>query len=158
LIPLKNPVVTDLKVSPSDWLINPHSINSSWRIWYRFQGKLVKLMGMNHEKNYKKRVLLTRDLLIDEKNKLQKFGYNPLTKSYLIQPPNLMEESKEEPNLLFLDALKIAFGQLSSSHKTLLNVKSCIKYISQSAISIGLDKTPIEQGKWLRILTGCKYR
>jgi hypothetical protein len=52
-------LVTPLKVNPSDWLTNPNSINSPWQVWYRYKGKLVKIMGMNREKNHSARVKLT---------------------------------------------------------------------------------------------------
>ena len=89
-------LVTDLKVFPTDWLTNPQSVNQPWRIWYRYKGHLVKIMGMNREKDYAHRVLLTRELFLKEKERLLKYGFDPISKTYLIDPPTLATESKLE--------------------------------------------------------------
>lgn len=138
-------VVTELKVNPSDWLTNPLSISSPWNIWYRYHGKLVKLMGMNREKNHSSRVKLTIQLLKEEELKLQKYGYNPISKTYLISPPSQENLVPNKESLSFIEALNLAYNQLKIEHATLLNVKSCLKYVKASAEKIGFTNIPIDQ-------------
>ncbi len=139
-------LVTPLKVNPSDWLTNPNSISKPWLIWYRYQGKLVKLMGMNREKNYSSRIKLTLQLIKDEEQKLQTFGYNPISKTFLIQPPTLQETvTPDQKSLSFIEALNLAYKQLKVEPVTLSNIKSCIKYVALSAEKIGIASTPIDQ-------------
>jgi site-specific recombinase XerC len=141
--------VTELKVSPSDWLTNPSSINKSWQIWYRFNGILVKVQGMNRHKEYTERLKKTLELLQQEKEKLSVYGYNPLTKTFLKTPPNkemqVPEFHKAHRGVGFLEALHLAYDQLQVEKPTLACVKSCLKYVSASSIKIGLKNLPINQ-------------
>jgi hypothetical protein len=86
-------------------------------------------------------------MLLQEEAKLNNYGYNPIEKSYLIQPPDdrELQNNKKDNQANFLDALNIAYAQLFCDHKTLLNVKSCIKYVSESVISLNYDKLPVNQ-------------
>jgi integrase len=141
-------VVTDLKVIPSDWLINPSSIHSPWQIWYRFNGKLVKIKRMNREKNYQSRVRLTKQLIKEEEEKIKQFGYNPLSKAYQRAPMQLQSVAflnSDSAGIGFLEALKTAFKQLRREPGTLMNIKSCLKYISKSAAFLGLSDLPVGQ-------------
>jgi len=137
-------LVTDLKVSPSDWLTNPSSINSPWQIWYRYRGKLVKVMGMNKEKNHSSRVELTIQLIKTEQLKLQKYGYNPISKTYLIAPPEHAANSYTD-SMGFAEAINLAYSQLKVEHATQLNIKCCIKYVFISAFKVGLADVSIDQ-------------
>lgn len=137
-------VVTELRVSPSDWLTNSHSINSPWQIWYRYKGRLVKVQGMNKEKNHSSRVKLTIKLIKEEELKLQKYGYNPISKTYLISPPGQIDVTSREV-MSFADAIALAYRQLRIEHATLLNVKTCIKYVLISAVNVGITNLPIDQ-------------
>ena len=74
-------LVTALKVSPPDWLTNPSSIKQPWQIWYRYNGTLVKVQGMNREKKHSERVKCTIELIKVEEAKLFQYGYNPITKT-----------------------------------------------------------------------------
>jgi len=142
-------LVTDLKVKPHDWLVNPLSIRKPWRIWYKYQGKLIKIMGMNREKNYQARVELTKALLQAEEQKLYQYGYNPISKTYLRKParvPDLiisapiLEETKP-----FVAALDYAYTLLDVDHHTLLCVKSCLKYLIPSISYLGFDQLPVQE-------------
>jgi len=143
-------LVTDLKVSPSDWLSTPSSVSKPWQIWYRYKGTLVKVQGMNREKDHSSRVKRTLELLQKEKEKLTLYGYNPITQTYLKQPPNQEIVSESNFNLLpdrlgFLDALKLAYENLQVEKPTLACVKSCLKYITVSATQIGIGHLPVDQ-------------
>lgn len=139
-------LVTDLKVSPSDWLTNQTSVNKPWQIWYRYNGKLVKIQRMNREKGYKSRVLLTKSILKAENEKLRVYGYNPLTKTYLIAPPYEAIESADFNNEYdFARALEFAYTQLKCVPHTLIDVKSFLKYACQSMSTLQLSHIPIDQ-------------
>ena len=138
-------LVTDLKVSPPDWLTNPLSVQKPWKIWYRYQGKLVKIMGMNREKQYRERVTKTRQLLTREQEKLTLYGYNPLDKSYLVPLPNIPGEMAVNSNTRLLEALQLGYDQLQLHHTTLLNIKSCIKYVAVAAKTLGFNNLQVGQ-------------
>jgi hypothetical protein len=139
-------LVTALKVSPSDWLTNPSSVNKPWQIWYRYYGFLVKVQGMNREKNYSERVKCTIELLNEQETKLFQYGYNPITKTYL-RPPKEVTSETESPRTVkgFIDALNLAANHLDVERPTLSCVKSCLKYITDSSIKIGIDGLPVVQ-------------
>ena len=137
-------VVTQLKVSPTDWLTNPSSINRPWQIWYRFKGILVKIQGMNRQKDYKSRVVLTKSLLNEEKEKLNNYGYNPITKTFLIEPFNPKDKiAALQDHCSFKAALDLAFGHLRIHNHTKECIKSCLKYLNESLVDLGLREVPL---------------
>lgn len=138
-------LVTALKVSPADWLTNPSSVNRPWQIWYRYRGTLVKIQGMNREKKYSERVKCTIELIKAEENRLHHHGYNPITKTYLRQPKAATEVNPFLSESRFTDALWLAADHLDVERSTKICVKSCLKYIAQSAKTIGIESFPIGQ-------------
>lgn len=139
-------LVTALKVSPSDWLTNPSSVNRPWQIWYRYQGTLVKIQGMNREKKYSERVKCTIELIKAEETRLFHHGYNPITKTYLRPPEAAISEVKTFlSDRGFIDALRLAADHLNVERSTQICVKSCLKYIAQSAKAMGIDSLAIGQ-------------
>jgi integrase len=155
-------VVTELKVIPSDWLINPSSIHSPWQIWYRYNGKLVKIMRMNREKDYQARVEVTKQLIKEEEEKIKQFGFNPLTKTYQRAPkqvPLIALQVTGNNSIGFIAALQMAFDQLKREPGTLMNIKSCLKYVSKAAELLGIHELPVIEirKKHIKILlSNCK--
>lgn len=141
-------LVTDIKVKPYDWLVNSASVKQPWQIWYRYNGTLIKVMGMNREKNYKNRVELTKELIQQEEKKLFVYGYNPISKLYL-RPP--VETSQSHPSIVptedmgLTQALQYAFTLLDVDHKTLLCVRSCLKYVYMCIQELRFQLIPVRQ-------------
>lgn len=138
--------VTALKVTPSDWLTNPSSVNKPWQIWYRYNGTLVKVQGMNREKKYSERVKCTIELLKEEETKLFQYGYNPITKTYLRLPERATDQSEiPQAGKGLMDSLSLAIEHLDVERPTQICVKSCLKYIADSSVKIGIDRLPVDQ-------------
>jgi integrase len=87
---------SEITVTPANWHTVKASINIPWRINYRFydpafkdhpklkKGKQVKLLGMNHHTTREARQEITRSLIEKEIYDLDKRGYNPITKVFMV--------------------------------------------------------------------------
>ncbi len=101
---------------------------------------------MNREKKYSERVKCTIELIKAEETRLFHHGYNPITKTYLRPPEAAISEVKTFlSDRGFIDALRLAADHLNVERSTQICVKSCLKYIAQSAKAMGIDSLAIGQ-------------
>lgn len=148
---------SNLSVTPKDWQTAKHDLKKDWFISYRFydpafdKPKQVVIKGMNTHKTIAERRAVTKSLLDEELYMLQVNGYNPFHGRFIEQ---LHFDCEVDPNTLFLPALKIAKDKLLCSRETGHDIKSVLKYFSQSVIALGLDKFRITdiRKKHIRLL------
>jgi len=144
---------TELKVVPNNWANKNSSIKKDWYIYYRFydpnykehpkfkQGKLVVIKRMNQFKTILERQESTRTIILQELEKLKIRAFNPITSK------NLQDDSLEldiEPSTPFCKALLMAEKRISASPTTKRDLKSILKFVSNSATQLGYSDIPIK--------------
>lgn len=144
---------TELKVVPNNWANKNSSIKKDWYIYYRFydpnykehpkfkQGKLVVIKRMNQFKTILERQESTRTIILQELEKLKIRAFNPITSK------NLQDDSLEldiEPSTPFCKALLMAEKRISASPTTKRDLKSILKFVSNSASQLGYSDIPIK--------------
>lgn len=144
---------TELKVVPNNWANKNSSLKKDWYIYYRFydpnykehpklkQGKLVVIKRMNQFKTILERQESTRAIILQELEKLKIKAFNPITSK------NLQDGSLEleiEPSTSFCKALFMAEKRISASPTTKRDLKSILKFVSNSASQLGYSDIPIK--------------
>lgn len=164
---------SEISVNPKNWNTKKASTNSPWRINYRFydpafkdhpilrKGKQVKILGMNHYKSLDERQAATRSLIDDEKDKIHRLGYNPITSQYMAPTVGEIDAQHQEisPATPLVQALKLAFACCSIEPDTVSDWNSCLKYFTQSAIKLKKDNIQVKDLKRRDIeliLNNCK--
>lgn len=100
---------SEIKVTPTNWHTVKASVKRNWRIHYRFydpafkdhpkykKGKQVPIKGMNHASTLESRQEITRGLIEKEIYDLDKRGYNPITKIFMVnQEPLAFEKNAKD--------------------------------------------------------------
>ena len=144
---------TELKVVPNNWANKNSSLKKDWYIYYRFydpnykehpklkQGKLVVIKRMNQFKTILERQESTRVIILQELEKLKIKAFNPITSK------NLQDGSLEleiEPSTPFCKSLLMAEKRISASPTTKRDLKSILKFVSNSATQLGYSDIPIK--------------
>ena len=144
---------TELKVVPNNWANKNSSLKKVWYIYYRFydpnykehpkfkQGKLVVIKRMNQFKTILERQESTRTIILQELEKLKIKAFNPITSK------NLQDDSLEleiEPSTPFCKSLLMAEKRISASPTTKRDLKSILKFVSNSATQLGYSDIPIK--------------
>lgn len=144
---------TELKVVPNNWANKNSSLKKDWYIYYRFydpnykehpkfkQGKLVVIKRMNQFKTILERQESTRIIILQELEKLKIKAFNPITSKNL-QDDSLGQEI--EPSTPFCKALILAEMRISASSTTKRDLKSILKFVSNSANQLGYSDIPIK--------------
>lgn len=139
------------KVSPSNWNGKGASTANPWAIHYRFYdpkilksngrpaGYQVKIKGMNEFKNLADRRQVCRDLIANEISNLKDKGYNPRLKEIIYTA-----SSDIENYLPLMQALELSRLKLKCAESTKKDIKSALKYIERSAVSLQFNTLPIK--------------
>jgi len=145
---------TEIKVHPKNWK-NSASLKDDWYFYYRFydptvkdncgniKPKLVIGKGMNKYKTLGERREATKILVADELELLQKEGFNPITKAYMIDPI-LENDSEIDPSTPFIDALKACLKLIDKSPHTKEDIASNLRYIEPAAEQLRIHRLPIK--------------
>ncbi|MCT4086703.1 site-specific integrase [Elizabethkingia anophelis] len=99
---------SEMKVYPKSWETSKSTIQKDWIVRYEFTDRKGKTQptsfkGMNHVKDYAERVKLTKQLIEEEQDLLDK-GWNPKTEMF----EDFQESNLITSETLFLKALKQA--------------------------------------------------
>lgn len=144
---------TELKVVPNNWANKNSSLKKDWYIYYRFydpnykehpkfkQGKLVVIKRMNQFKTILERQESTRTIILQELEKLKIRAFNPISSKNL-QDDSLVLEI--EPSTPFCKALLMAEKRISASPTTKRDLKSILKFVSNSATQLGYSDIQIK--------------
>lgn len=147
--------MSEPSVYPKNWKQTSASVKKDWYIQYYFHdpifkksdrykhGRLCIIKGMNACKTLIERRELTQKIFNQEIQALQD-GYNPITR-LTIAPIEV--EYEIAPTTPFIKALYKALDKISCQPTTLLDVKSVLKYISESAAQLRYDNIPIKEIK-----------
>jgi integrase len=117
-------------IQPKDWKRN---VKKDWAITCRFYepGRPAPyqyaVKGMNHKKSFLERKLLTGDIAAEVLRQLKK-GYNP--RLQVVMEPRDVEISPVHP---FTTGLTYALSKLRGVPGYLIDVKSCVKGITENA-------------------------
>jgi integrase len=163
---------SEIKVTPTNWHTTKASVKRPWRIHYRFydpafkdhpkfkKGKQVPIKGMNHVNTLEERQAITKKLIADELNVLDKLGFNPITDVYMAPPAPVVSDHKEiTPATTFIEALRLALTKCEMEPDTVTDCTSVLKYFTDSAVMIKKDQLPLRdiKAKDIRaILDNCK--
>jgi integrase len=147
---------SDIKVSPANWNRTGATTKKTWRVYYRFFDPLVDKplfieikAGINRIKDLQERRNVVKDVIQEERFKLEKQGYNPITGSFTT-PIELQYEI--EPTTPFILALKKAKDYLGAGHETLVDMKAALKVMEKAATQLRLNQLPINKVS-IRFLT-----
>lgn len=143
---------TELKVVPNNWANKNSSLKKDWYIYYRFydpnyrehpkykKGKLVVIKRMNQFKTILERQESTRAIIVQELENLKIKAFNPIASKNLQFGPLDLEIG---PSTSFCKALLIAEKRISASPTTKRDLKSILKFVSNSALQMGYSDIPI---------------
>lgn len=136
--------VSELKVSPKNWKSPNASVATNWKIHYTFfdprytKGFRRQVKGMNSHTYLKSRQQKTRDLLITEREYLEK-GFNPFEKAIV---PTL--EFEVNPYSPFIASLWIAVEKVRVSHNHKISLKSVVRGVEKSARQLNIHNMPVK--------------
>ncbi|MDF2189334.1 tyrosine-type recombinase/integrase [Paraflavitalea sp. CAU 1676] len=131
-----------LTVTPKNWNTKRATASEPWRITYRFYdpafkdtpkwGHQSQLRGMNEWSTVEDRQKATKHLLAEELDRLDKQGWNPITRQYMA-PADEILEYEIRPDTLFIQALEAARNRVVAVHQVKLDIKSVIKGVAEAA-------------------------
>lgn len=123
-------VGTKPAVSPADWETNSLSISKPWYIYYRVEERMIKIRNMNRIKDYPSRVKETKKLLKEVEHSLR----TPAQQQLLDLPTS---------DLGLIKAINLAAKSLKGGEEFKDCAKSCIKYVTLSAVKMQMDQIPV---------------
>ena len=140
---------SEILVTPTNWKKTGASVKKDWRIYYTFydpsekvkypHGKQKVVKGMNKCKTLAERRAETAEIISAEKQLLRD-GYNPI-KNAIMHP----KTSDIEPTTPLPDALQFAIDKKILATGTRSDMKSCLKYVTQSAGILGYNDIDVTQ-------------
>jgi hypothetical protein len=151
----KKCIPDELPVFPRNWKTVRANPRITWYISYRFyddnlnQSQKVIIKGFNEYKTLKAKQDAVRTLMDYELDLLKNKGYNKITKSYYVDPSGDVEISDHTP---FLEALNYSYDNLKLPGTSKIDIKSCLKYISQAAELLRYDRIPLKDIKVKHII------
>ncbi len=160
-----------ISVTPKNWNTKKASINRPWRICYRFYdpafkdhpklwGKQVPIKGMNEYHTLEERQSITKGLIENEMELLDKKGYNPITCQYMApELPAGQSPSDITAGTPLSESLVRALELCDIDPDTKIDMRSCLKYFCLSAEKLNKDLVPVKdiKRKDIRaILDNCK--
>lgn len=125
---------TELWVHPKNWktLTSKKSLDLDWYIQCKFFDPLFSekypngfpfRKRLNKFKTLSERKAAVEIYLAEMTFQLEK-GFNPITKSYMVkEEPKVIDITKLNPDLMYLDAIELAFKKLKSSDKHLNEIR-----------------------------------
>jgi integrase len=132
-------------VHPKNWDKAGADPLAQWYISYRFydpqetKPKQVLIKGLNHLKTLIEKREAVKVLLAQEMELLKVKGWNPISKTYMIEPG----ESVIEPSAPFIHALRRALVEIEVDDKTRKDIGYYLDTIGKAAKATGLDALSI---------------
>jgi integrase len=144
--------ISSPSVNPKNWLEgDPDLLQKDWRIQFYYHdpkfnlkwpnGKLCVIKGMNEFQNLEDRISITKSIIEDTIKDLRS-GWNPVRKEYMKDENALRGELN--PNLLFIDAFRIALSRLTLAKSTHLETKIVIDRLEKVARNLKMNHINIE--------------
>lgn len=126
---------SEIGVIPSNWNTKKASLKKKWIIHYRFYDgdkvKSVQIRGMNEFKDLQFRQEVTKRLIAQELDMLDRQGFNPITKQFMA--PEFEQEHEISPATLFIDALRLALEKADVVKGTRIDMLSVVNNCEAAA-------------------------
>lgn len=146
---------SEVWASPKNWktLTTKKSLDKDWYVQCKFYDPLFAEKypnGFAFRKRLKKfRTLEERkaavEFYLSEIPHILEKGYNPITKKYMIkEEPKDVDKTKLSPELMYLDAIELAFKKLTASKSHLNEIRIAKNRFIKGAIELRLNETKIK--------------
>lgn len=146
---------TEVWASPKNWktLNSKKSLDLDWYVQCKFTDPLFK---EKYPGGFPFRKKLNRFRTLDERKAAIEFylqeiprilekGYNPITKTYMIkEEPIIVDKAKLGPELMYLDAIELAFEKVTGSTNHIRDVRIAKNRFIKAANELRLNETKIK--------------